>query len=501
MKKRISFIGMLTIAAILIVCFSACNDEGLIDNPVQPTQPQKIHVTVGAGIGDAQTRSEVEKNGTTRTLKFTTGDRLYIVGNLPEKSGYLYRMGGYLTLVGGAGTTSATFEGDLTVWKYDTYEGDGYVVDNNYTLQHPDNPMLEYGSSEVTATLVHKDAIADAISINNKGFDNDGNKHGYCSFNYNKCLLTGNDDKASELMKSGIHVRGTYDATTGKFPLACSDPIFNCNFTTDGLAANTSYYVRIVKDSESTTYEQRVTSDANGYVQFTCTSGISGSGYWAIQLCEDNKFLSNVYERPIGNKALGAKVYNVGNFTTPDPGPGLLLSNVTSEHIGYIVGITGNIYPPGTPLLLSSQKRAMICYVSSPGHGLAIELNSNPDKQLYKDVKSAAEGKAAVAGGTWRLPTLDDWENMVTSCGGANDFIAKYNATGVTMYLQYSYTEFWASDSGIDQGDIILNWATFEVTNTSTTPQYNYSPKTKYTLTTDEELGLASYYYLACLAF
>lgn len=93
-------------AAVVAGLTTACTGEDsaldtplVPEQPVEPTEPQKIHVTVSAGIGDgdAQTRSEVTKEGTTRTLKFTEGDRLYIVGDIDET----HRMGGYLDLVDG----------------------------------------------------------------------------------------------------------------------------------------------------------------------------------------------------------------------------------------------------------------------------------------------------------------------------------------------------------------------------------------------------------------
>lgn len=456
MKKMTSFAGMLAMAAILTVGFSACSNEEILDNTVQPTEPQKIHVTVGAGLGDAETRSEVatstnsETGKTIRTLKFTEGDRLYVEGDLPDDK---YRMTGYLTLVSGAGTTTATFSGNLTVWKK---EGDAYTEDKSYKLTNRDNPMLEYGTNEVTATLIHKDAISGAISIDNNTK--------LCSFNYGKCLVTGQTDNAKKLMETGIHVRGTYDATNGSFALSCGDPVFNCNFTIAGLTYRKFYYVRVVKGDNNTTYDQTVISDANGYVNFAITTGLKGNGNWKIQLSQDSHFYNYeilpTYERPIGNKTLGAKVYNVGNYTAPDPGtepePTLnptkdvvSLSQVTSAFVGNIVGSDGKVYPPNTdftsPTYVRVKKAAMIGYVSSTGHGLAIELNSSPAKKellLAQDYSPSND----VSGYTWRLPTLADWQNMVNGCGGAEGFRSKYNATGVSFYLDGTVTQYWTND-------------------------------------------------------
>ena len=98
MKKMISFARMLAITTLLTAGFTACSSEDEAENLAQPAEPQKIHVTVGAGIGsdDAQTRSKVDYDATekTRTLKFTACDQLYIVGDIDAT----HRMCGYLTL-------------------------------------------------------------------------------------------------------------------------------------------------------------------------------------------------------------------------------------------------------------------------------------------------------------------------------------------------------------------------------------------------------------------
>ena len=95
MKKTL---GWLVVAAAL--SFSACSSEDSVieEKPTtqQPAQtPTKIHVTVGAGIGEgesssgadtsageATTRADVtvvtEGSSKTRTLIFTKGDRLYV---------------------------------------------------------------------------------------------------------------------------------------------------------------------------------------------------------------------------------------------------------------------------------------------------------------------------------------------------------------------------------------------------------------------------------------
>ena len=478
MKKFISFLGMLAIAAILMAGFTACSSEDMVDNPVQPTQSQKIHVTVGAGLGgdDAQTRSQVvlssnsQTGKTIRTLTFTEGDRLYIQGDFSIEDVMLerhdYRMAGYLDLISGAGTTSAMFSGDLTVWKivWETYE-----IVNDFATTHPGNPLELFGSNTFTATLIHKDAKAGIVSI-------DPHTH-LCSFDYTYSFVTGESDNVKKLMETALYVRGNYDPSKRIFNLACGDPIFNCNFTIDGLDYNHEYYVRIVKDGNITSYIPKdfnasfVTTDWFGYVKFACTTPLSGSGDWKIQLCSYHDFTSGpVYERPFTNNPnIGAKVYNVGNAPTTDPdthgpntNPGnnpdpatdvISLSVVTSAFVGNIIGTDGKVYPYNAPFPDGVGKAAMICYVPSTGNGLAIELNIDPKECSFGN----GTMPSGIDGGSWRTPSRDDWRNMVNNCGGSvSAFLEKYNATGVPFKSSYlgdflgmprvRSTAFWTSD-------------------------------------------------------
>ena len=90
MYARAAFVSMLAIAVVLVMTTTAsCSSENdLVETPnvEQPTvtQKSKVHVTVGAGISDAMTRSVVDKSETDangkpiRKLKFTAGDKLYV---------------------------------------------------------------------------------------------------------------------------------------------------------------------------------------------------------------------------------------------------------------------------------------------------------------------------------------------------------------------------------------------------------------------------------------
>ena len=117
----------------------------------------------------------------------------------------------------------------------------------------------------------------------------------------------------------------------------------------------------------------------------------------------------------------------------------ITLTAVTSEdYIGSVVGQNGQVY--ATPTAASTAGTtavAMIAYVGSiaavgdnePGctHGLAIALTDDAENNQAGAITTAA-GHTAVSGGSWRLPSLKDWQYMVIGCSGAT-----YNAGATSI--------------------------------------------------------------------
>ena len=144
-------------------------------------------------------------------------------------------------------------------------------------------------------------------------------------------------------------------------------------------------------------------------------------------------------------------------YYTTQTDPNSPLANVTSEDIGKLIGADGKIYSTAAAATEASTTAvAMIAYVGSGSdceHGLAIQLNSSPEKKKWANAKTYAEGLTAVPGGTWRLPSKDDWQNMFLGCAKSGDasasddmdpiagFKEKIAAAGVTWLSSY----YWSS--------------------------------------------------------
>ena len=304
MKKMTTTLSALTIAAALMMNLTACtNDDNIATTPEQPetvSQQTTVHVTVGAGIGDddGTTRAAVTQEGTTRTLTFTAGDRLYVtvyLGGSPTK--YL---AGYLDIVGtpAEGATSATFSGDLSV-----YLNDG--TPSTYDFGDADPLTVDVP----TAKLVPADAPAGFIL----------EKRFIAPFNDAKMIAA----DVNTLMASALYVSGVYDSSTNSFSLSGEKPILNC--TIGNLKKNTEYTVKLryamnqsdyesnTKVSETTYDAMTVTSDNYGIARFAI-SGLTDNFadtynfYYALQLVPVSGATKTYV---LGQKDLGAKVYNV----------------------------------------------------------------------------------------------------------------------------------------------------------------------------------------------
>ena len=116
------------------------------------------------------------------------------------------------------------------------------------------------------------------------------------------------------------------------------------------------------------------------------------------------------------------------------------LAEATLEDIGKIAGKDGKIYATkaDAEAVATGNAVAMIAYVgtaSDCAHGLAIALEDVSNDQLTWDnsgsnneSKTAAEWcsawntSKAVTGGTWRLPSISDWQYMFIGCGASESY-------------------------------------------------------------------------------
>ena len=289
----------LAIAAALVMTATSCSSENdLTETPnvEQPTQPTTdgVKITVSAGISDdATTRSEVATEDGKRVLKFTTGDQLYVYGEIDASTS----VAGYLTM-DGAPTNSnktATFTG--TVKAYDISD----VTPIETTMPAGNDPLALCTYKTAKATLVHKDLNTDAIHIT----------LGKDAELYTDYMFA---TDVEMLMTKSLPVQGDYASGTMSFALSCDRPIFNCTLT--GLTPGTKYDIGLFYETPSVWLQSfwydGFTADANGAINVAFVSQHSGTENWKISV----GFPLDHYDIDLGTKDLSAKVYNVTRHWT-----------------------------------------------------------------------------------------------------------------------------------------------------------------------------------------
>lgn len=166
-------------------------------------------------------------------------------------------------------------------------------------------------------------------------------------------------------------------------------------------------------------------------------------------------------------------------------------SEVKFASVGDVILFNGKCASAGTAGAV-----AMICKLGSREgyytNGLAIELTSSPGAGNWATACSNPTTKDAVPGGTWRLPSNQDWADIldgfndtapteVTSNRNIENFRASYTAAGYSLPADY----YWSGTEVEDRTD--LAWRVYL---SSTTASF-------YTYRKDHDSARV----LACLAF
>ena len=122
-----------------------------------------------------------------------------------------------------------------------------------------------------------------------------------------------------------------------------------------------------------------------------------------------------------------------------------LLSAATAEDMGKIVGQDGNIYDTkAAATAAGTQAVAMIAYVGN-GEGLALAL-TDEGGMTWSTAKSTCEGKTAVSGAVWLLPSQEQWKAMFQANGGNEAKCDGLNAALATAGDELTKTaSYWSS--------------------------------------------------------
>ena len=318
--------GWLVVAAALTIGLSACTSDDFVTGEQQLASGAKgLTVTVGAGFADdASTRSAVvyDQTAKTRTLTFTSGDKLYVLGNIGEMQTdddgwpyYDYKFSGMLSVVEGSISQdgkSAKFIGDLTL-KTPVQGEFGYNYETNANAINDfdgKNPITM--STGAQAYLVPEDAVEDKD---------------YYLLEFGVFAKTDLAPDVNTLMAKKMSVNsmgGEYDTQSKKFILgAYGEPILNCVIS--GLEPNTSYNLYYGSNPEWLVepFPTPLKADASG----TATFAFFGDGFNTAHLlvfepltaAGDVDTESDRLVVDLGSKNLKSKkIYNISKTAYPE---------------------------------------------------------------------------------------------------------------------------------------------------------------------------------------
>ena len=115
--------------------------------------------------------------------------------------------------------------------------------------------------------------------------------------------------------------------------------------------------------------------------------------------------------------------------------------SITNPSVGQLIGSDGKNYVSGT-LPTGVTPVAKICYVDGDGHGLALALANEGMMDWSTAMTTCAAHTPAFTGGTWKLASKDEWDNMISAAGSYTALRDGFSSVGGTN-MQPVY--FWSS--------------------------------------------------------
>ena len=402
MKKNSFLWAALSMTAALVM--TACsNDDNANESPVQQSTVKTIpySVTVNGGEGGATTRATVADDPSDatnyhKTLYFADGDKLYVTGT---------NIKGVLEIQTGTGSASATFSGDLT------YSGSGTPA----------------SGLSLTATLVSaQQTDGSEVTINSTT--------GAVTVNYPTTSYCG--DVATAVQKySNLTGTSTYSAKS--FTLTQQTAFLNFEITfADGTATGSALSAVVSNNSAPICTASVTTVTDNGVKAKFVLPVAKGT-----TLSSANVKMGSKAAISFGaSQTLDGKVYNV---TKTQATPTLTL---TSPAVGQVIGDDGKNYdyaslPGGVTAV------AKICYVSG-SNGLALALADEGQMNWSTAISTCAAHTPAFTGGTWKLATQDEWNNMISGAGSytaLRDGFSSVGGSNLESDLYWSSSERNAS--------------------------------------------------------
>jgi hypothetical protein len=390
----------------LSMCFTSCEDIlGKWEKPV-PQVPETV-------VEEVKVLGEALEAGATVTINYTVGTESY-TATFQKNSDDTY------TLISNTAVTPAPARA-LTRYYAPTHNvptGDGATIGSNIKLELVGNKLVLTVKS------------TDGISLFEAQMNVDGGE--VIVFNTNAgnldCTIgaVSINDQEKEIKNPEMHsviinsypIKYAVKYSEGETWADVVDRYKNnesveITTTTDGYIS--------VKFSKEIVVEAFMTDGASEEeAENNYNTYFSGS-FYLTERGLNARAMTRAIDPPTYVKATDAVDAHDTYYLIPVP---VALSAVSTSHIGWVIGSDGKAYADIYYIPVGTTAVAMIAYVGSGSnceHGLAIQLNSSPEQKDWANAKTYAEVLTAVPGGTWRLPSKADWQNMFLGCAISTD--------------------------------------------------------------------------------
>ena len=380
--------------AMLLTTACSNNDDEIV-NTENPTSTKGYALPVTINVtrqGDAATRATYD--GETKKLNFSTGDQLLVNGTYSE----------------------GDYSGVLT-WQSEGKFSGVILTEKEYSGTADD--LLS--SDDVYATLLP----AGYESYGCLSIEEEGTCTARVHYDWSKAYAL---TKAAAVEQFSDECAYSYD---NGFALSPQNAIVS--FTISGLAANTAVAVLFKVNDDKSATPVNVTTDATGVATFASAMSMFYMNFNNYSLTVGG----NAITLPADKEVEAGHIYNISRSVAPAT-PTLTL---TSPAVGQVIGSDGKNYAYGS-LPSSVTAVAKICYVSG-SNGLALALADEESQMNWSTAQTTcAAHTPAFTGGTWKLATKDEWNNMISAAGSYSDLRDGFSSVGGTNMERAHY---WSS--------------------------------------------------------
>jgi len=386
--KALAFVMLMP----MMLLTTSCSSDDAVDSEYTTKKGYALPVTINVTRqGNAGVKAIY--NESTRKLSFSTGDQLFVTGRNPQGGNFA----GLLTWV-----SDGTFSGTI-------------ITKNEYS-----------GTAEQLLSEANSDWVAaDLIPA---GYQNYGYLTVYDIGSYNAYLSYSVTKFSALTKKEAVEQFSDEHANeyNNGFALAPRNAI--CSFTISGLAAEQES--QVIFSGPGRNMNRNITTNAEGVATFSLALG-SGMRLGDFTLTVGGNAIA------LPDQALVAgHIYNISRSVAPAT-PALTL---TSPTVGQVIGSDGKNYAYGS-LPTGVTAVAKICYVSG-SNGLALALTDEGQMDWSTAQTTCAARTPAFTGGTWKLATKDEWDNMISAAGSHTDLRDGFSSVGGTNMLLDCY---WSS--------------------------------------------------------